>query len=112
METGDKLVVALRKFDPNFERCLEALNQALHRVRNPRFAAISTSPALAQAKTRNTAVEIIRAWYLGRVGSDLSNGGVASYKTALMFDPTRDLIAIPGYPLGDTGYWADPPTVR
>lgn len=75
------------------------------------LSSVANEPAL-----KSTAMAIIGAWYLGRVGTvrPRSEDGPAfiTYTGALMWRPTVDVTVIPTYSRGGPGHWASvPPTL-
>lgn len=67
----------------------------------------------ADAALKATAMAIIAAWYLGRVGDVVARADVGpafvSYTGALMWRPTLDATVIPTYATGQPGHWASKP---
>ena len=67
----------------------------------------------ADGALKATAMAIIAAWYLGRVGDVVARADVGpafvSYTGALMWRPTLDATVIPTYATGKPGHWASKP---
>jgi len=106
-DVAASLLDALRKAHGDFDQRLDALSEVLGS--NTDFAELPTTSALRDPVSRKTTHEIVRAWYLGRVGTNSANGGAVAYDRALMFQPTNGIVAVPGFPLGGVNYWVDEP---
>jgi hypothetical protein len=80
------------------------------------MATWKTSAVAASPELKATAVAIVAAWYLGRVGEVLPRAepgpAFITYAGALMWRPTLDVTVIPTYSRGGPGFWgAKPPGV-
>jgi fructose 5-dehydrogenase small subunit len=106
-DVAASLLEALRKAHGDFDERLDKLSEILGN--NTDFAELPTASALRDPVNKETTHEIVRAWYLGRVGTNSANGGTVAYDRALMFQPTKGIVAVPGFPLGGPNYWVDDP---
>ena len=102
------LLEALHRAHGEFDQRLDALSESILGG-DIDFAELPTASALRDPVNKKTANEIVRAWYLGRVGTNAANGGTVAYDRALMFRPTSGIVAIPGFPPGGLNYWVDEP---
>jgi len=107
-DVAASLLDALRKAHGDFDERLDALSESILGS-NIDFAELPTASALRDPVNKKTAHEIVRAWYLGRVGTSSANGGTVAYDRTLMFQPTSGIVAIPGFPPGGVDYWVDEP---
>ncbi|MCH9691847.1 MAG: sorbitol dehydrogenase family protein [Gammaproteobacteria bacterium] len=57
---------------------------------------------------REAAIDILSAWYLGKVGQG-ATAQVVSYEKALMFDAVTGVLGIRSYCSGRPGYWSAKP---
>lgn len=98
-------------FPARIQDLISAMDQSqLHDMRQFREFAASQPKAIV-----DTAISIIRAWYLGFTGtvqghSASDNTHFVTYTGALMYTPTIDATVIPTYSRGHTNYWANPPS--
>ncbi len=109
-DTGIELAAGLRRLDPNFDKDTDRLMTSLQAEKVESFSQLSDLSFLS-AKDKSTATEIVRAWYLGRVGNSPANGAATEYDAALMFRPTDSAISIPGFPVGGPEYWTLAPKI-
>lgn len=104
---------ALCRREQAFEARFTALSGAVSAAGLHDMTAWKASPVAADAALKATAVAIVSAWYLGRVGAvkTQSEDGPAfiTYDGALMWRPTFDVTVIPTYARGGPGYWAAKP---
>ena len=69
-------------------------------------------PDVPEGPLKETAHSIISAWYLGVV-TDAPDAEVFAFETALMYQPTRDVMTIPSYAIsGPNGWSADAPPLE
>lgn len=105
----DALVQREQDFSARFERLSTALKQAGALT----FSQLDTSPIATDTALRSTAMAIIGAWYLGRVGVVKANSedgpAFVTYTGALMWRPTLDVTVLPSYVRGKPGFWAQKP---
>lgn len=111
-DLADAAFSALSAREADFPARYARLEQALAADASP-FETLVDAPALADPANRATALAIISAWYLGRVGKVEAQSETAStlvtFTAALMWAPTIDVTVIPTYARGAPGNWADPP---
>lgn len=74
-----------------------------------------TSGLKTRATLHAVAVDIVGAWYLGRVGpmlprAETGTPAFITYEGAMMWRPTLDVTVIPSYARGGPGSWAFPPS--
>ncbi|WP_162939793.1 sugar dehydrogenase complex small subunit [Neorhizobium sp. NCHU2750] len=104
---------ALTRREEHFEAGYKALVDAIKSSGLSDFAALEQSPVMTDAALKATAVSLVSAWYLGRVGEVLDRGepgpDFITYTGALMWRPTIDVTVLPTYARGGPGYWATPP---
>ncbi|GBQ11409.1 membrane bound FAD containing D-sorbitol dehydrogenase [Swaminathania salitolerans LMG 21291] len=105
---------ALLGKDPEFSGRYERLARAVVARRLRDHAAYRASDLPRDALLHGTAVAIVGAWYLGRVGpmkprSETDTPAFITYEGALMWRPTIDATVIPTYARGGPGFWAEPP---
>ena len=108
------LVSREQDFAARFARLASAINRPGGRSDT---AATTTSFSLASVSNdptlKATAMAIVSAWYLGRVGKVNPNAedgpAFITYTGALMWRPTLDATLIPTYSRGGPGHWATPP---
>jgi len=69
-------------------------------------------PDVPEGPLKETALSIISAWYLGVI-TDAADAEVFAFETALMYQPTRDVMTIPSYAIsGPNGWSADAPPLE
>jgi len=107
--TLQALIAGEKDFEQRYAALAAACDAARQAGTLPTMAAFDTSAVGQDAALRATAVAIVSAWYLGRVGSGPSTQLIA-YHEALMYRPTAGITTIPSYQLGGYGYWVPQPT--
>lgn len=104
---------ALIQRETDFGSRFEQLSSALSQAPVQDFHQLKGSTVLSDAALKATAVQIVGAWYLGRVGNvnPRSEDGPAfvTYTGALMWRPTLDVTVLPSYVRGKPGFWAEKP---
>lgn len=104
---------ALSRRHPDFDDRYRKLDAALDRDGVDGFAAIASSGPMSDPALKETAMAIIGAWYLGRVGKVEVFSETAStfvtFADALMWAPTVDVTVVPTYSRAGPGHWAEPP---
>lgn len=104
---------ALVRREPGFEAGYAALLKSIETSGLSDFSALEQSPIMTTPALKSTAVSLVSAWYLGRVGEVLDRGepgpDFITYTGALMWHPTIDATVLPTYARGGPGYWATPP---
>ncbi|ALM81846.1 sugar dehydrogenase complex small subunit [Bordetella sp. N] len=108
--TLQALIASSKDFEQRYAALATACAAARQAGTLPDMAAFDTSPVSQDAALRATAVEIVSAWYLGRVGNGPSTQLIA-YREALMYRPTAGITTVPSYQLGGYGYWVPKPVV-
>jgi hypothetical protein len=102
--TLDAMTARDAQFATRFMALAKAVDSAgLHDLTDFERTAIAADPALKQ-----TAVEIVSAWYLGVVGEG-ETAKLVTYEDALMFRPTRDVTAPPATGGSEFGSWSAKP---
>lgn len=104
---------ALVRREEGFAQSYDQLSAAITGGALSRFEDLPQSAVMTDPALKGTAVALIYAWYLGRVGEVLERGepgpDFISYTGALMWRPTIDATLIPTYAQGGPGHWATPP---
>lgn len=112
-ELADGAWSALVQRKSNFNNDYASLTAAIAGAGVSKFGSFSGSPIEQNSGLKATAIDIVSAWYLGRVGKVESRSDNAStfitFNDALMWRPTIDVTVIPTYSRGGPGYWAKPP---
>lgn len=105
-ETGDRFFAALSRRDASFTTKIDAL---LAHVEQAKFANMDAFLAAtpADAALLATATSVVSAWYLGIVG-DAADAELITYADALMYRPTRGILAVPTYGPGPLAWGAKP----
>src|SRR3984957_17646978 len=62
--------------------------------------------ALADGHVKESAHQIIFGWYAGVVDESLT-AEVFAYEEALMYQPTKDAVALPTYSFNEPNHWTD-----
>lgn len=103
---------ALVQRKSNFDNDYASLRSAITDA-GVKFDDISDSPIGQSPELKATAIDIVSAWYLGRVGKvENMSDDVSTFITfndALMWRPTIDVTVIPTYSRGGPGHWVAPP---
>lgn len=104
---------ALTKREENFAAAYASLVDAITSEGLKDFAALPQSAIMASPPLKATAVSLVSAWYLGRVGEVLDRAepgpDFITYTGALMWRPTIDVTVLPTYARAGPGYWAAAP---
>lgn len=112
-EIASRAWSALSQRHDGFADRFSALETALSQAGIDQFAQLPEAAVLRDASLKETAVAIVSAWYLGRVGTVDNFSETASsfvtYADALMWAPTVDVTVIPTYSRAGPGHWAKPP---
>lgn len=103
----------LVKTTPDFPAAFDRLARALSASGITSYEQLPAPSIDADAGLKATAMAIIAAWYLGRVGDVVPRADVGppfvTYTGALMWRPTLDATLIPTYATGRPGHWASKP---
>jgi fructose 5-dehydrogenase small subunit len=105
-ETSERFLASLSRHDPTFGSKAETL---LAHIDNAKFVDMDAFLAATPADSLllETATHIVSAWYLGIVG-DAADAELITYADALMYRPTRGILAVPTYGPGPLA-WGDKP---
>lgn len=105
-QTSSRFFAALSRRDAAFAAKIDAL---LAHVDQAKFdnmdAFLAATPA--DAALLATATSVVSAWYLGIVG-DAADAELITYADALMYRPTRGILAVPTYGPGPLAWGARP----
>ncbi|WP_069384989.1 sugar dehydrogenase complex small subunit [Halomonas caseinilytica] len=104
----------LLNLEPQFPARMRQLIEAMDRAGLDDMSRFRDFAADQPRELVDTAISIIRAWYLGFTGtvqghSATDNTHFVTYTGALMYRPTLDATVIPTYSRGRTNYWRNPP---
>lgn len=104
--TGERFHAALARRLPGFDTQVATL---LAQVRTQRFADMDAFLAATPAPSplRATATHVVSAWYLGIVG-EAADAELITYAGALMYRPTRGILAVPTYGPGPLAWGPKP----
>jgi hypothetical protein len=104
---------ALVRREDGFETAYTSLVKAIEAAGLKDFADLPQSPAISDPAHKATAVSLVSAWYLGRVGEVLDRAepgpDFITYTGALMWRPTLDVTVLPTYARAGPGYWGAAP---
>jgi fructose 5-dehydrogenase small subunit len=105
---GLRMAAILRRKIPSFDADLDAII----RIADEKHAKAVEEffEALPEGQVKDTAHRIIFGWYAGVV-DDSPTAEVLAYEEALMYQPTKDAIALPTYSFNGPDNWTeiDPP---
>ncbi len=103
---GTRYFAALAKRNPNLTTEIDGLNQLIKQSSVSNMDAFlelpSIDPVLMQSATK-----IVSAWYLGVVGEP-EDAELIAYADALMYRPTRGILAVPTYGPGPDAWGPKP----
>lgn len=68
--------------------------------------------ALREAGVLDTALAVLRGWYLGRISKPDGKEVLVAYESTLMAEVVGDMLALPSYCSGVPHFWAVPPAVK
>lgn len=122
-ELGQRYFAALSARYPAFRSQLAALIARRAAQANPEPQAFCDAVDASGEAYATLPRQIVAAWYVGLVGDlpqpdaaqdrssppQLVKASVLAYELALMYEPVRDVLAIPSYCRDVPGYWARPP---
>jgi hypothetical protein len=101
-DVGLRLAAALKMKNPAFASHVSGL---LDIAKQKRATVVEEFfPEVAAGPLKDTALQIISAWYLGVI-VDAPDAEVFAYELALMFGPTRDVMTIPTYAISGPNGW-------
>jgi hypothetical protein len=97
-EVGARMAVAMARLNSKIEQEIDAII-AIAKQKNAKIVE-DFFPDIPDGTLKDTALAIIAAWYME----------VFAFETALMYQPTRDVMTIPSYAIsGPNGWTADAP---
>ena len=106
-ETGTRMAVAMARLNSTIEQDIDAII-AIAKHKSAKIVE-DFFPDIPDGHLKDTALAIIAAWYTGVVEST-ADAEVFAFETALMYQPTRDVMTIPSYAIsGPNGWTADAP---
>lgn len=112
---ADRAWLAISSANDKFSARFADLSKAITTSGMTTMIGWATSPIAKDPALKATALAIVSAWYLGRVGEmkERSTDGPAfiTYAGALMWRPTIDVTVIPTYSRGKPGFWKDRPQI-
>ncbi len=106
-EVGARMAVAMARLNSKIEQDIDAII-AIAKHKNAKIVE-DFFPDIPDGPLKDTALAIVAAWYTGVVESN-ADAEVFAFETALMYQPTRDVMTIPSYAIsGPNGWTADAP---
>ncbi|EJF90330.1 sugar dehydrogenase complex small subunit [Bartonella tamiae] len=98
----------------DFSGRYHALEKAIFTSKLTSIEVIKTSTLFKDPIHKQTIMEIISAYYLGRIGeihanSETNKAYPVTFSQALMWEPTIDVTVLPTYARGGPGYWHETP---
>ncbi|WP_347557216.1 sugar dehydrogenase complex small subunit [Robbsia sp. KACC 23696] len=114
--SGKRFLAALTKRDAAFATSVATLSAYIEKGTLPNMdaflatasgAGTSGAPDAAWQAMRETATQIVSAWYLGIVG-DGADSELITYADALMYVPTKGILAVPTYGPGPLAWGPKP----
>jgi len=101
---GARMVAILQTKIPTLDADLDAIIRTA-KEKNARVVE-DFFHALPEGQVKNTAHQIIFGWYAGVVDEG-PTAEVFAYEEALMYQPTKDAVAIPTYSFNGPDHWTD-----
>lgn len=106
-EVGARMATAMMRINPTLIQDVDAI-LSIAKLRNARIVEDFYADVPA-GHLKDTAYAIISAWYSGVIENS-SNAEVFAFETALMYQPTRDVMTIPTYAIsGPSGWTSEAP---
>ncbi len=106
-EVGARMAAAMLRIYPTIERDISAIVQ-IAKQKNAKVVEEFFAD-IPEGNLKDTALAIISAWYTGVVENS-STAEVFAFETALMYQPTHDVMTIPTYAIsGPNGWNAEAP---
>jgi hypothetical protein len=103
-DVGARMAGILYAKIPTLDADLEAI---LFIAREKNFKVVEDFfDALPDGQVKETAHQIIFGWYAGVV-DESPNAEVFAYEQALMYQPTKDAVALPTYSFNGPDHWTD-----
>jgi fructose 5-dehydrogenase small subunit len=101
-EVGARMAVAMMRMNPTIVQDIDAIisvaKQKHARIVEDFFADVP------MGRLKDTALAIISAWYTGVVENS-PDAEVFAFETALMYQPTHDVMTIPSYAISGPNGW-------
>lgn len=108
-EVGGRMAAAMLRMHPQIEQDIGAIIE-IAKKKNARIVEEFFAD-IPEGRPKDTALAIISAWYTGVVDSS-PNAEVFAFETALMYQPTHDVMTIPTYAIsGPNGWNAEAPAL-
>jgi hypothetical protein len=101
-EVGARMAAAMARIHPGIEQDIGAII-AIAKQKNARIVE-DFFPDIPDGRLKVTALAIISAWYTGVVESS-ADAEVFAFETALMYQPTHDVMTIPSYAISGPNGW-------
>jgi hypothetical protein len=106
-EVGARMAIAMARLNSGIEHDIDAII-AIAKQKNAKIVE-DFFPDIPEGHLKDTALAIISAWYTGVVENS-ADAEVFAFETALMYQPTHDVMTIPSYAIsGPNGWTADAP---
>lgn len=105
---GSRYFAALQKRNPDLLAQMNVLGSVIKQSNVANMDAFLALPSI-DPKLMETATKIVSAWYLGVVGEP-EDAELIAYGEALMYRPTRGILAIPTYGPGPDAWGPKPDT--
>jgi len=101
-QVGARMAAAMARVHPQIEQDMSALI-AIARRKNAGIVEDFFAD-IPEGRLKDTALAIISAWYTGVV-EDSADAEVFAFETALMYQPTHDVMTIPTYAISAPNGW-------
>lgn len=99
---GARMAAAMLRIHPEIEQDIGAIIE-IAKKKNARIVEEFFAD-IPEGRLKDTALAIIAAWYTGVVDNS-SNAEVFAFETALMYQPTHDVMTIPTYAISRPNGW-------
>jgi fructose 5-dehydrogenase small subunit len=100
---GERLAVAMSGINPGIVQDVDQILEIAHK--NRAKVVEDFFPELPEGRLKETTLAIISAWYTGVV-ADERGATVFAYESALMYQPTSDVMTIPSYAISGPNGWS------
>jgi hypothetical protein len=108
-EVGARMAAAMLRIHPEIEQDIGAIIE-IAKTKNAKIVEEFFTD-IPPGRLKDTALAIISAWYTGVVENS-PNAEVFAFETALMYQPTHDVMTIPTYAIsGPNGWNAEAPAL-
>lgn len=101
-EVGARMAAAMLRIHSAIEQDIGAILE-IAKQRNAKIVE-DFFPDIPDGRLKDTALAIISAWYTGVVDNS-PDAEVFAFETALMYQPTRDVMTIPTYAISGPNGW-------